>query len=127
MCEVFADVPDAPIVRLHGDAHVEQFAFTKDAWGLDDFDDSARGPTFVDSVRFLGSIELAARQRGWAKERDPLWDRFFAGYRSGLTNADQRPPEPGLVRELRGRAPATRPAYLAWGVKQMRPMDAIRL
>ena len=29
-----------PIAHLHGDAHVEQFAVTKDAWGLDDFDDS---------------------------------------------------------------------------------------
>src|SRR5690349_15025083 len=41
VCEMFADVTDLPIVRLHGDAHVEQFALTKDAWGLDDFDDSA--------------------------------------------------------------------------------------
>ena len=64
VCEVFADVADAPIVRLHGDAHVEQFAFTRDAWGLGDFDDSARGPSFIDIVRFLGSIELATRQLG---------------------------------------------------------------
>ena len=56
VCEAFADVPDVPLVRLHGDAHIEQFAVTKDAWGLDDFDDSARGPLFVDIVRFLGSI-----------------------------------------------------------------------
>ena len=38
------DLEGLPVVRLHGDAHVEQFAFTNDAWGLDDFDDSARGP-----------------------------------------------------------------------------------
>jgi hypothetical protein len=45
VCEVFAaDLPNVPIVRLHGDAHIEQFAATEDAWGLDDFDDSARGP-----------------------------------------------------------------------------------
>jgi hypothetical protein len=50
VCEVFADeMRDLPIARLHGDAHVEQFAVTKDAWGLDDFDDSARGPALVDS------------------------------------------------------------------------------
>src|SRR5262249_36022489 len=55
VCEAFADVTDVPVVRLHGDAHVEQFALSKDAWGLDDFDDSARGPLFVDIVRFLGS------------------------------------------------------------------------
>ena len=127
VCDVFADVPDAPIVRLHGDAHLEQFAFTRDAWGLDDFDDSARGPSFIDIVRFLGSIELATRRRGWMHDRDALWDRFFEGYRSGLSNPDHRPPEPGIVRELRGQAPTTRPAYLAWAEKQMQPMDATQL
>ena len=44
VCEAFADVTSPTIVRLHGDAHIEQFALTKDAWGLDDFDDSTRGP-----------------------------------------------------------------------------------
>ncbi len=70
ICDDFAkDLEGLPIVRLHGDAHVEQFALTQDAWGLDDFDDSARGPAVVDIVRFLGSIDLAARQRSW--EKDP--------------------------------------------------------
>ena len=46
-----SDVTDPAIVRLHGDAHVEQFAVTKDAWGLTDFDDSTRGPsTSISSV-----------------------------------------------------------------------------
>src|SRR5438105_467819 len=58
VCEDLADVSDIPHVRLHGDPHVEQFAVTKDAWGLDDFDDSARGPAFVDIVRYLGSLDL---------------------------------------------------------------------
>src|SRR5678816_524851 len=46
VCEHFADLTSPTIVRLHGDAHVEQFALTQDAWGLDDFDDSTRGPAF---------------------------------------------------------------------------------
>jgi uncharacterized protein (DUF2252 family) len=75
---------------------LEQFAFTRDAWGLDDFDDSARGPSFIDMIRFLGSIELATRQRGWTHDRDALWERFFEGYRSGLSNPDRRPLEPGI-------------------------------
>ena len=59
VCDVFGrDRRATPIVRLHGDAHLEQFAVTKDAWGLDDFDDSARGPAAIDIVRFLGSIAL---------------------------------------------------------------------
>ena len=122
VCEILADVPDPTIVRLHGDAHVEQFALTKDAWGLDDFDDSARGPAFVDVVRFLGSLDLATRQRGWTRSRDALWNRFFEGYRRSLSNPDYRPPEPDLVRQLRKEAPVTRADYLAWGEQQMQPM-----
>ena len=123
VCDIFADVPDAPIVRLHGDAHLEQFAFTRDAWGLDDFDDSTRGPSFVDIVRFLGSIDLATRQRGWTRDRDELWTRFFEGYRRGLSNPDYRPSEPGIVRQLRRQTPVTRAAALALGERQMQPMD----
>jgi hypothetical protein len=126
VCEAFADVANPTIVRLHGDAHIEQFALTKDAWGLDDFDDSARGPAFVDVVRFLGSIDLASRQRGWTRERDRLWTRFFEGYRQGLSNPGFRPREPAIVRELRRQAPMTRAAYLAWAESQMQPMDDAR-
>ena len=127
VCEVFADVRDSPIVRLHGDAHVGQFAATKDAWGLEDFDDSARGPALVDIVRLLGSIDLATRPRGWTHDRDTLWNRFFEGYRRGLSNPDSRPPEPGIVRVLRRQAPVSRAAWLAWGEKLMQPMDETRL
>jgi hypothetical protein len=122
VCELLADVPDPAIVRLHGDAHVEQFALTKDAWGLDDFDDSARGPSFVDIVRFLGSIDLATRQRGWTRQRNAVWNRFFEGYRQALSNPARRPPEPAIVRELRKQSPPTRTQYLAWGEQQMQPM-----
>ena len=76
VCGAFgAELPDLPVVHLHGDAHVEQFAFTQDSWGLDDFDDSARGPALIDIVRFLGSIDVAARERSWEKDRDVLFDR----------------------------------------------------
>ena len=76
VCEVFGkDVEELPVVRLHGDAHVEQFAVMHDAWGLDDFDDSARGPAIIDIARFLGSIDLVTRQRSWEKDRGKLFDR----------------------------------------------------
>ena len=123
VCEAFADVTDAPMVRLHGDAHVEQYAFTRNAYGLGDFDDSTRGRTYVDLVRFLGSIDLATRQRGWTRDRDVLWDRFLEGYRLGLSNPDSRPREPDIVRQLRRQAPRTRAAYLAWGESLMQPLD----
>lgn len=123
VCEAFADVPDVPIVRLHGDAHVGQFAVTKDAWGLDDFDDSARGPAFIDIVRFMASIDLAVRERGWTRDGDSLWGRFIDGYRRGLSDPAYRSREPDIVRHLREQAPVTRAAFLAWGEAQMQPMD----
>ena len=127
VCEALADVPNPTVVRLHGDAHVEQFAVTQDAWGLSDFDDSARGPIFVDIVRFLGSLDLAARQHGWTRERDAIWDRFFAGYRRGLFEPEARAPVPDIVRHLRRQAHTTRAAHLAWGERQMLPMADAQL
>lgn len=123
VCEAFADVPDVPIVRLHGDAHVEQFALTKDTWGLADFDDSARGPAFVDVVRYLGSIDLAVRQRGWTNRRDALWDQFLKGYRQGLSRPDDPPHEPDIVRRLRDQVPRSRAAFLVLAEQQMQPMN----
>jgi uncharacterized protein (DUF2252 family) len=127
VCELFADVTQPTMVRLHGDAHVEQYALTKDAWGLTDFDDSTRGPAFVDIVRFLGSVDLAASQRGWMTERDALWTRFFEGYRRGLSDPDYQPPEPAIVGLLRQEMPKSRTDYLVWGEKQMEPMDEATL
>src|SRR5262245_30195259 len=119
---MFADVPDMPIVRLHGDAHLGQFALTSDAWGLDDFDDSARGPAAIDVVRFLASIDLVARHQGWTKDRAALFTRFFEGYRRGVSDPGYRPPRPDVVRRLQSQPPATRPAFLEWGERQMEPM-----
>ena len=125
VCAAFADVRDLPVVTLHGDAHVGQFALTNDAWGLDDFDDSARGPEFIDIVRFLGSIDIATRQRGWTSERAAISDRFFDGFRQGLSRPNSRPPEPDIVRHLRGQSPVSRTAFLAWGERQMEPMEDV--
>ena len=123
VCEVFAkDIPNLPTVRLHGDAHIEQFAVTDDAWGLDDFDDSARGPALIDMVRFLGSVDLVLRRRDWTRSREMLFDRFFAGYRGGLAEPDYRSPQPAIVGRLRAQAPRSRAAFLEWGETQMQPM-----
>ena len=124
VCEIFhADLPRQPIVQLHGDAHVEQYAFTSDAWGLDDFDESTRGPALVDIARFLGSIELAARRRGWTRDRDRLFESFFAGYRRGLADPFYKPPEPDIVRWMRDRyPPPDRSAFLRWAEAKMIPV-----
>ena len=123
VCDDFSsDLEGLPVVRLHGDAHVEQFALTQDAWGLDDFDDSARGPAVVDIVRFLGSIDLVTRRRAWEKDRNTLFDRFVEGYKRGLTDPHYLPPAPDIVGRLRAQAPATRAALLAWGESKMQPL-----
>lgn len=123
VCDDFSsDLEGLPVVRLHGDAHVEQFALAKDAWGLDDFDDSARGPAVVDIVRFLGSIDLAARQRSWEKDRDRLFDRFVEGYKRGLAEPHYLPPPPDIIGRLRAQAPPTRAAFLAWAESKMQPL-----
>lgn len=127
VCEVFAaDVPRQPVLQLHGDAHVEQYALTKDAWGLDDFDDATRGPALVDIARFLGSIDLAARRRGWTSDRERLFDRFFEGYRRGLSEAAYQPPEPDIVRWIRNRNPSpSHQAFLEWAEAKMAPMPEV--
>ena len=124
VCDDFArDLEGLPIVRLHGDAHVEQFALARGQWGLDDFDDSARGPAVIDIVRFLGSIDLAARQRSWEKDRDRLFGRFVEGYKRGLAEPSYMPHPPNIVRRLRDGKPATRAALLAWGESKMQPLS----
>ena len=129
VCEMFAaDGAGQPIVQLHGDAHVEQFAYMQDAWGLDDFDDAARGPAAVDIVRFLGSLDLAARQRGWSGDRSLLFDRFFDGYRKGVSDPHYLPPEPAVVgRHKAAVRPTSREAFLASAEAKMKPMTEVRM
>ena len=123
VCGDFAkDLEGLPIVRLHGDAHVEQFAVAQDAWGLDDFDDSARGPALIDIVRFLGSVDLIARQRSWQKTRDRVFDRFVDGYKRGLLEPEYLPAPPDIVGRLRAQATAGRAAFLAWSETKMQPL-----
>ena len=127
VCAMLAVDDVEPIVQLHGDAHVEQFAHMKDEWGLDDFDDAARGPAAVDIVRFLGSLDLAARQRGWSGDRGKFFDRFFDGYRKGLSDPGYLPPEPAIVGRHKADAPLSREAFLASAEAKMKPMSDIRL
>jgi hypothetical protein len=105
VCRLFADVRGSlPDVNLHGDAHVEQYAVTSLAHGLTDFDDSARGPYVVDLVRFGVSLDLAARERGWA-DADGAIDALLRGYRDALSDpAREHPPERTIRRARAGFA-----------------------
>jgi hypothetical protein len=125
VCDAFyADLPALPTAILHGDAHLEQYALTASARGLDDFDDAAHGPAAIDLVRFLGSIDLVSRRRGWTGDRNRLFDQFFDGYTRALSDPAFMPPDPAVVKRLRGRAVPTRVAFLAWGESLMAPLTA---
>ena len=125
MCRAFQGaVTGVSPVRLHGDAHVGQYAFTASGYGLDDFDDTAEGPSFLDLGRFVGSLDLAARERGWTDSRDRLIDEFLRGYYASLEDPSYRPPQPAAVARLRPLAVRDRVTFLAWAQSLMTP-DAL--
>ena len=124
VCDAFADeARQLPTARLHGDAHVEQYAVTSTARGLDDFDDSARGPAVVDMVRFIGSLELVAAQRGWQASLPQAIDAFFSGYRQALDLPAYLPPDPAVVRRLRAEPVKSQQEFLAWADSLMEAVD----
>ena len=123
-CGRFADVlTGAAQVRLHGDPHLEQYAFTTDSRGLDDFDDSAMGPFVLDVTRFLASLDLALDQRGWSAVRPRASAAFFAGYRASLSDTTYLPPDPAAVTRLRAQRPREMHEFLAWVDSLMLPLD----
>ena len=103
-------IPKAPLVHLHGDAHLEQFVVTERAAGLSDFDDAAFGPAVLDLLRFGASIFVAGKLRGSSDTAERSWTSFIEAYWSGL--AGRTPPtEPDFVASARlsfGEAPQDR-------------------
>jgi hypothetical protein len=118
VCDAFSG-ESLPMVRLHGDAHVEQYALTGRAHGLDDFDDSAEGPAVVDLARFVGSLHVAAARRGWESGTNQAIDQFFRGYLQGLRDPAYRPPTPKVVERLRARRPPSPADFLASSERRM--------
>ena len=103
VCAQFHDARGGfPDVNLHGDAHLEQYAVTSLGRGLTDFDESARGPSFIDLVRFGVSLELAAREKDWPGEGRRAFGAFLGGYREALKNPDINSPAPLVVTHARG-------------------------
>jgi hypothetical protein len=103
VCGQFQDARGGfPDVNLHGDAHLEQYAVTSLGRGLTDFDDSARGPSFIDLVRFGVSLELAAREKGWPGEGRRALGAFLGGYHEALKNPNVDSPPPPAVTRARG-------------------------
>jgi hypothetical protein len=124
VCAAFAaERPALLAVRLHGDAHIEQYALTANARGLDDFDDSATGPAVVDLVRFLGSLEVTAHERGWLESMPATAEAFLDGYVRALEDPSYLPVDPAVVTRLRRAAPPTATAFLAWADALMQPLS----
>jgi hypothetical protein len=123
VCEAFeGDLDSMPTARLHGDAHVEQYAVTATTRGLDDFDDSSTGPAVVDIVRFLGSLELTARDRGWVESLPSIVDAFFTGYQRALEEPTYLPADPAVARRLRAASVRSPHAFLLWADSLMQPL-----
>lgn len=106
VCAEFRGVrPRFPDVNLHGDSHLEQYAVTSLGRGLTDFDESARGPSFIDLVRFGVSLELAAGEKNWPGEGRRAFGAFLGGYRQALKDPDINSAAPLVVtRALSGFA-----------------------
>lgn len=98
VCRAFEADP-GPVVNLHGDAHVEQYAITERGRGLTDFDDSARGPASVDLVRFSASLELTCEANDF--ECEPVLDAFWRGYGAELEHPQAPQAAPALVATAR--------------------------
>ena len=127
ICRRFLDLKEPqPEVTLHGDCHVEQYAVTELGRGLTDFDDSAGGPAYVDIVRFGVSLRLAARQRGWAREADWIYDAFRRGYRQALLEPRTTAPEPTVARRIALSFKEDRAQSLARAVALMDTLEETR-
>jgi hypothetical protein len=118
------DMKKMPLVRLHGDAHLEQYAFTETAFGLDDFDDTTEGSAVIDLVRFIGSIRLIARDRGWSSDIDRITDAYLSGYRRGLADPGAPVSPPRIVVRLRLRPVRAQKEFLAWAEGLMTPVPS---
>ncbi len=115
-------ISQLPWGPLHGDAHLEQYAYTSTDHGLDDFDDAAFGPPVIDVVRFLSSVELTLRRRGWTTDREVVVDEFFRGYREVLTNPQFVSPTPVYVDRVRAGPPRSRREFLDWAESLLTPL-----
>ncbi len=110
------------VTSLHGDAHFNQYAITKDQRGLDDFDDSVSGPAALDIVRFLASVELVLVGKEWDAQRDEAFDAFVEGYRLAGADPSYNPPEPTYAARLRSRS-MSQEEFLPWAESLMEPFD----
>ena len=123
VCEHFGDrLETMPVVNLHGDAHIEQYAVTVDGSGLADFDDASAGPAVIDLVRFGTSVALTCREHGWAGDDCRAFDALLAGYRQGLSQPEKNAPVPSVAPRLEAGFAGDRSSFLTWVDSVMEPV-----
>ncbi|HJL43501.1 MAG TPA: DUF2252 family protein [Myxococcales bacterium LLY-WYZ-16_1] len=128
VCDRFDDlVRVLPSVNLHGDAHLEQYAVTRESRGLTDFDDSTTGPAVIDLMRLGVSIALAAEMEGWGAYSDRFFDRFLDGYRASLEDPQFEAPVPTLVASLRKNFEEDPRDFFDWVDSVIVPVDVERM
>lgn len=125
VCSYFdGRISSLPWGPLHGDAHLEQYAYTSTDHGLDDFDDAAFGPPVIDIVRFLSSVELTLLRRGWTTDREVVVDEFFRGYREILTDPRFVSPTPAYIDRARTGSHRSQREFLDWAESLLTPLDS---
>lgn len=76
-----SSLKDTPVVFLHGNPHIENFAIVEKGAGMVDFDRSRLGPYSWDIVRFLCSISLKRKKRDKGFLSDRVLQYFLEGYK----------------------------------------------
>jgi uncharacterized protein (DUF2252 family) len=114
-------IPTMPLVHVHGDAHVEQYAVAEGGRGLADFDAAGEGPPVIDFARFAASIALARPyDRGGTRAAIAA---LFRGYVRALDNPAATMPEPRAATRLRERFAPTTEAWLDRATALIHPME----
>jgi hypothetical protein len=120
VCARWADaIPAMPMVRSHGDAHLQQYAVAAEGRGLADFDASAIGPPIVDLARFATSIVLASPEDEAAARAAIA--AFLRGYERAIDDPTATVPEPAAAKRIRARFAPTTAAWLDRVEKLMIP------
>lgn len=123
VCEIYDEELRAmPMVNLHGDAHLEQYAVTSTSRGLTDFDDASTGPAVLDLLRFGVSLELTCEQRGWKGHTAQLFAEFLRGYEAALKDPNIEAPEPAYVARARAAFGDDRVKFLKYAEGLMKPL-----
>lgn len=126
ICTAFGpQLAGLPRVRLHGDAHVEQYAVTDLGRWLMDYDDASVGPAVIDLAHMAVSLVLGERQLGGSDaDAEQAMNELLRGYADGL--GGKLPPKeaPAFAKELVAKMTPDRRGFLENSEKAMAlPLD----